>query len=66
MSKQMAFYILLAGAAINAWDGMSNGSLYGVGKPLNSMQWKLGTAADAMTIRIGDAAVIAGALFYFI
>lgn len=63
MSKSVAFWLLVGGAVVSIWDVMTNQSLYGPGKPLAGLRWKIWTSATGTNyyLSISDAAVIVGA-----
>ena len=67
MSKKMALYLMLGGAAVSVYDMVTENSLYGAGKPLEKMRWKVYTTAAGKNwyVSISDAAAIAGAALYF-
>lgn len=73
MNKQIALYVMLGGVALSLYDAMADGNpLYGVGKPLESMRWKVyttkptdGTQPKDYYVSISDIAALAGAYFYF-
>lgn len=67
MNKQMALALMLGGAALSVYDMVSDGALYGAGKPLESLRWKVHTAADGKNwyVSASDIAAVTGAFFYF-
>lgn len=67
MTKKTALYLMLAGAAASVYDLVSDGGLYGPGKPLEKMRWKVYTTADGKNwyVSISDAAAVIGAGIYF-
>lgn len=67
MSKKTALYVMLGGIAVSAYDAITNNSLYGAGKPLESFRWKVHTTSDGKNwyVSISDIAAVAGAIFYF-
>lgn len=67
MSKQVALWIMLGGAAVSLYDLMSDNGVYGVGKPLAAARWKVYTDASQKNwyISASDLAALAGAYFYF-
>lgn len=73
MSKSVAFWMMTVGALASAYDlgttpsGGSGGALYGPGKPLEKMRWKIYTTAGGTNIyaSVSDVAAVAGAFFYF-
>lgn len=66
MSKKTGLYLMLAGAALSAWELASPGAVYGAGKPLASMRWKVYQSGDkSVYVSISDVAAVAGAFLYF-
>ena len=67
MNKKTGLYLMLAGAALSAWELAKPGAVYGAGKPLEKMRWAAYTAADGKVfyISISDCAALAGAHPYF-
>lgn len=70
MTKKMALYLMIGGAALSVYDLMADGNpLYGPGKPLEKMRWKVYTSTATPPkdwyVSISDAAAIIGAVFYF-
>lgn len=67
MTKKTASILLLGGLAVSLYDAFTNNSLYGPGKPLANMRWKIYTTASGTNwyVSISDLAAIAGAFFYF-
>ena len=81
MSKNTAFWVMLAGALASGYDlyttpaGGTAGDLYGAGKPLENMRLKVYTrpastvapitAAKDYYLSVTDAAALVGAYFYF-
>lgn len=67
MTKKTALWLLIGGAAISVWDMMSDNSLYGPGKPLEALRWKVHTTADGKNwyVSASDAVAVTGAIFYF-
>lgn len=63
MSKKTATYLLIGGALVSLYDAMSGGSLYGAGKPLEKLRWKIYTTASGTNyyLSISDAAALTGA-----
>lgn len=70
MTKKTGLYLMLAGAAVSLYDLMGTGNpVYGSGKPLASMRWKVYTTTTAPVkdyyVSISDIAAVAGAYLYF-
>ena len=78
MSKKVALWLMVGGAAVSLYDAMAKGKndeanpLYGPGKPLESFRWKVYTSEASGTapeknyyISVSDIAAIVGASFYF-
>lgn len=66
MSKKMGLYLMLGGAAVSAMELFKEGSVYGAGKPLASMRWKVFQNGDkSVYVSISDIAALAGAFIYF-
>jgi len=81
VNKNTAFWVMLAGVALSAYDiystpaGGTGGALYGPGKPLESMRWNVYTSPATTTpaapaknyyVSVSDAAALVGAYFYFL
>jgi hypothetical protein len=66
MSKKMGLYLMIAGAAVSALELSKPGTVYGAGKPLESMRWKVYQSGDkTLYVSVSDIAALAGAFFYF-
>jgi hypothetical protein len=66
MSKKMGLYLMLAGAAVSAWELVQPGAVYGAGKPLAPFRWKVYQMMDkSLYVSISDLAALAGAAIYF-
>lgn len=70
MNKKTALWIMGIGAALSLYDMMASDSpLYGAGKPLEKMRWKVytsdGPPKKDWYLSITDAAAIVGAVLYF-
>lgn len=74
MTKQTALWLMIGGAALSVYDmatteaGASGGALYGAGKPLESLRWKVytnDTTKKSYYLSISDAAALTGAFLYF-
>lgn len=70
MTKQVALWLMLGGAALSLYDMMTTDHpLYGPGKPLEKMRWKVMTSNSTPPkdwyVSISDIAALTGAVFYF-
>jgi hypothetical protein len=67
MSKKTALMLLVGGAAVSIYDAVTQGSLYGPGKPLEKLKFKIYTTDAGVNyyVSISDIAAITGAIFYF-
>ncbi len=73
MTKQTALWLMIGGALASLYDFSTatvaggGGDLYGVGKPLEKMRWKVYTdsAAKSYYVSASDAVAVTGAFFYF-
>jgi hypothetical protein len=67
MSKQVALWLMLGGAAISVYDLVADGAMYGAGKPLEKARWKVYTTSDNKNwyVSASDLAALTGAFFYF-
>lgn len=69
MNKKTGLYLMIGGAALSIYDYVSDGALYGTGKPLASMKWKIYTTSSTPPkdwfLSISDIAALAGAFLYF-
>lgn len=67
MTKKTAMWLMIAGAGVSLWDAFSGGSLYGPGRPLASLKWKVWTTASGANyyVSISDLVAVAGAVIYF-
>lgn len=67
MNKKTALWLMIGGAAVSLYDMVSDGALYGTGKPLEKFRWKVYTSASGKNfyVSISDAAALAGAVLYF-
>lgn len=73
MNKNTALWLMLGGAALSVYDLVTTpangtgGALYGAGKPLENMRWKVHTTAEGKNwyLSVTDGAALAGAFFYF-
>jgi hypothetical protein len=67
MNKNVAFWLMIGGIAVSAYDLLTDGSLYGSGKPLESLRWKVYTTQSGKNwyVSVSDLAAITGAFFYF-
>lgn len=66
MSKKTGLYLMLAGAALSAYDMMTDGGLYGPGKPMERLHWKVATVSGKdWYISVSDIAAVVGAFVYF-
>lgn len=64
--KKTGLYLMLAGAAVSAYDLFTKGELYGAGKPLEKMKVALNPgSATVYYLSISDAAAVIGAYLYF-
>lgn len=63
MSKKTGMYLLIGGTLVSLYDVMTGNSLYGTGKPLAGLRWKIYTTAAGTNyyVSISDAAALAGA-----
>lgn len=63
MSTKTATYLLIGGSLVSLYDAMSGNSLYGAGKPLAGLRWKVYTTGSGVNyyISISDVAALAGA-----
>lgn len=63
MTKRTATWLLVGGALVSLYDAMSGNSLYGAGKPLESLRWKVMTTEDGVNyyVSISDVAAVVGA-----
>lgn len=66
MNKKTALYMMLAGAAISAYD-LATGKVYGPGAPLEKLQVKVYTDSTGKNwyVKASDALAIVGAYLYF-
>ena len=68
MNKKTALYLMLGCAAVSLYDLMGEGNpVYGEGKPLKDLRWKVYTTATGTNwyVSITDIGAAAGAFFYF-
>jgi hypothetical protein len=67
MTKKTGLWLMVGGAALSLYDAISKGALYGPGKPLENMKWKIYTSSSGENyyLSISDIAAIAGAFIYF-
>ena len=68
MSKKTGLWMMLGGAALSLYDAIAGGNpLYGPGKPLESLRWKIYTTGSGKNyyVSISDIAIVAGAWIYF-
>lgn len=67
MNKKTALYLMIGGIAVSAYDAFTQNSLYGAGKPLEKMRWKVYTTSTGENwyVSISDLAALAGGFFYF-
>lgn len=67
MNKKTALWLMIGGIAVSAYDAFTNNSLYGAGKTLESLRWKVYTSSDGKNwyLSVSDIAAIAGAFLYF-
>lgn len=69
MSKQVALWVMIGGAAVSLYDLMGDANpVYGTGHPLAAARWKVYTDATSKKdwyISVSDLAALVGAYFYF-
>lgn len=68
MTKKTALILMLGGAAVSLYDALGEGNpVYGPGKPLEALRWKIHTSSDGKNyyVSISDIAIVVGAWFYF-
>lgn len=67
MNKKTALWLLYGGLAVSIYDMVTDNSLYGPGKALESLRFKVHTTAEGKNwyVSVSDAAALAGAFFYF-
>jgi hypothetical protein len=67
MTKKTGLWLLIGGAAVSIYDMVSGGALYGPGKPLEKLRWKIYTSSDGKNwyLSVSDVAAIVGAIVYF-
>ena len=68
MTKKTGLWLMVIGATASLYDAVAAGNpLYGPGKPLESLRWKIYTSSGGKNyyVSVTDLAIIAGAWIYF-
>lgn len=67
MSKKVSLYVMIGGIVVSAYDAFTNNSLYGPGKPLEKLRFKVYTGSNGSNwyVSVSDIAAVLGAIMYF-